>query len=84
MEAIEAPGVKIAATPAAFELRDVGFGDDPAAEDEDVVEPTLAQLVDDPREQRQCAPDRTDRPTASASSCSAVSATCSGVWNKPV
>ena len=30
-----------------------------------------------------CAPDSTDSPTASASSWSAVSATCSGVWNRP-
>ena len=30
------------------------------------------------------APERIDSPTASASSCNAVSATCSGVWNSPV
>ena len=30
-----------------------------------------------------CAPERSDRPTASASSWSVASATCSGVWNRP-
>ena len=52
-------------------------------EDEYVVEPPLAQLVHDPRN-NVVAPESTDNPTASASSCSAVSATCSGVWNSPV
>ena len=52
MEAIEAPGVKIAATPAAWSVGDVGVGDDAAAEHEHVVEPALAQLVHHPREQR--------------------------------
>jgi hypothetical protein len=31
-----------------------------------------------------CAPDRTDRPTASASSWTTVSTICSGVWWRPV
>ena len=31
-----------------------------------------------------CAPDRTDSPTASASSWIAVSTICSGVWCSPV
>ena len=31
-----------------------------------------------------CAPDSTERPTASASSWMAVSTICSGVWCRPV
>jgi len=31
-----------------------------------------------------CAPDSTDRPIASASSCNATATICSGVWCSPV
>ena len=73
-----------AATPAVLQHGDVGVGDDPAAEHEDVVESPRRQLLDDRGNRVMWAPDRTDSPTASASSWSAASATWAGVWNSPV
>ena len=48
----EAPGARIAATPASSSAGDVAFGDDPAHDDRD-VEPLLAQQLDHRRNERE-------------------------------
>ena len=53
MVAIDAPGVKIAATPAASSVADVGVGMMPPPNTSTSSRPALAQLVHHPREQRE-------------------------------
>ena len=62
----------------------VGVGDDATAEHEHVAEIPAAQFVHHRGNNVRWAPESSERPTASTSSCSAVSAICSGVWCRPV
>ena len=75
---VVAPGVKTLATPSGLELRDVVLGDDPAAEDDDVVGAALAQQLHHPGEQRHVRAGQHRQADASASSWIVVSTICSG------
>ena len=63
-----------------LELDDVGGGDGAADRHDDVAGPCSRRSATIRGTSVMCAPDRIDRPTASASSWMTVSTICSGVW----
>ena len=67
-----------------LQLRDVDVGNDPADDDQHVVEPFSSSSSITRGQMCMCAPDRIDRPMTSASSCSAAATICSGVCRRPV
>src|SRR5262249_52725217 len=84
ISSVGAPGVKTSATPSFFSSGMSSAG---------IVPPTVTTTSPAPCSPSSsttlgtsvmCAPERIERPTASASSWIAVSAICSGVWWRPV
>ena len=67
-----------------LELLDVVGRDRAPDRDDDVAGVLLAQQVDTRGTRVMWAPERIERPTASASSWITVAAICSGVWCRPV
>ena len=79
-----APGVKISATPISFNFAISASGMIPPAKARTSPAPRAASSSRIFGNSVMWAPDRMDRPTASASSWITVSAICSGVWCRPV
>ena len=79
------PGVKISRHARLFEAGDVLVGNDPAAEDGDVLGPSVPQQLDDPREEVivRTGEDR-QRDRVDVFLDCAVLTTISGVWCRPV
>ena len=81
---VVAPGVKIFATPIRSSSGMSSSGMMPPPKTTTSSTPR-SRISSDSRANRvMCAPERTDSPTASASSCTTVSTICSGVWCRPV
>ena len=84
MSSVGAPGVNTSATPSRFSSGMSSAG---------IVPPTVTRTSSAPCSRSiatifgtsvMCAPERIERPTASASSWITVAAICSGVWCRPV
>jgi len=81
---VVAPGVKIFATPACSSSGMSAFGMMPPPNTTMSVALRSSSSLTSLANSVMCAPESTERPTASASSWMAVSTICSGVWCKPV
>lgn len=84
IDVVVAPGVKISATPSSFSggMSASGMMPPPKTLMSSASRSFSSSMTFE--KSVLCAPDRMDRPIASASSWIAVSTICSGVWWRPV
>src|SRR5690606_23934668 len=77
------PGVNTSANPARFRASTSSSGMTPPPKTRMSEAPRAASSSTTLGKRAMCAPEREDNPTASTSSCTAVSAICAGVWWRP-